>query len=172
MGSDWFSGCGSGSSDNDSFHKGVGTSTNISAGVAFFIWLVILLIIIWLLRSIGIRWFSTIVFSFIVATFILTLFFPLRFHEGKYIHKSEDALFGLIHLVTWILVIIYIIWKVFSDRDPHRRGGWWGGQYYGHKGTPPSSMTTIKVEGPSVPVAPSPAVAATMPTAPATAGPF
>ncbi len=120
MPSDWLSKSSSSLHDQ----KGVHTTT-ISAGVAFFIWLIVLIIIIWILRAIGIAWFSTIVFSFIVATFILTLFFPLQFVDGRYMHKSEDAIFGLIHLITWILVIIYIIWKVFSDRAPSHNG-WWG----------------------------------------------
>ncbi len=103
-----------------------GKKSSISVGVALCIWIVVLIILIVILRAIGIRWFSTIVFSSIVAAFVLCFIFPLRFSHGKYIHKSEDGIFGLILVITWILLIVYIIWKVFTDYDQNRsESSWW-----------------------------------------------
>lgn len=114
-------------------HHDEHTTTGVNAGVAYFIWIIVFLILLWLLRAIGIKWFSTVVFSLIVATFILSLFYPLNIVDGKYVYKSEDALFALIHLITWVLVIIYVIWKVFSDREDNYEQAnffWWNGNGY------------------------------------------
>ena len=118
--------------DNDHFKRDSKCNTRkgrkISVGVAVCIWIVVLIILIIILRAIGIRWFSTIVFSALVAAVVLCFIFPLRFSHGKYHHKSEDGIFGLILVITWILVIIYIIWKVFTDYDQNRgKSSWWDG---------------------------------------------
>nr|QBK90724.1 MAG: uncharacterized protein LCPAC201_00250 [Pithovirus LCPAC201] len=117
--------------DNDHSKRKFGCNTRktggISVGVALCIWVVVFIILLIILRAIHIRWFSNIVFSALVAAFVLCFIFPLRFSHGKYIHKSEDAIFGLIIVITWILVIIYIIWKVFTDYDDNQGGSsWWG----------------------------------------------
>jgi hypothetical protein len=105
-----------------------GKKGGISATVAFFIWLIVLIIVVAILRAIGIRWFSAIVFGLLVAAVVYCAFSPLRFEHGKYIHKAEDNIFGLIMIITFILVVIYIIYKVFTDYDHSRTGGsWWGG---------------------------------------------
>ena len=104
-----------------------GKKSSISVGVALCIWIVVLIILIVILRAIKIRWFSTIVFSSIVAAFVLCFIFPPKFSHGKYTHKSEDGVFGLILVITWILLIVYVIWKVFTDYDQNNSGhSWWG----------------------------------------------
>lgn len=115
--------------DHDS---GFGKKSTISAGAAFIIWLIVLIVIIWILRAIGIRWFSACIFGLLIAACVLCFIFPLRVVRGKYIFKSEDSLFGIIILITLILLIIYIIWKVFTDYDSSRRPSWWGSGDNGH----------------------------------------
>lgn len=114
--------------DFDDFKRNSGKKTCISAGAALIIWLIVLIILIVILRACRIGWFSAIVFSAIVAAFVLCFVFPLDIKNSRYRHKSEDSIFGLIWLVTAILVIIYIIWKVFTDRDESYQSSdsWWG----------------------------------------------
>ncbi len=144
------------SKHNSSFSSG--KKSSISVGVALCIWVVVFIILLIILRAIGIRWFSTIVFSSIVAAFVLCFIFPLKFSHGKYMHKSEDGIFGLIIVITWILLIVYIIWKVFTDYDQNRSGhSWWGNSgkssSYGYNTV--SNMGSIpKVKTPSAPAGP------------------
>ena len=105
------------------FENFTGTIGAVSAGVAYFIWLIIFIVLIWLLRAIGIRWFATIVFSLLISAIILTLIYPLQFINGKYIRKSEDTFFHIIQTVKIVLIIIYIVWKIFTDREDKQKNG-------------------------------------------------
>ena len=149
-----------GKDSSDSFKRTFDSTSRISSGWALVIWLIIFIILIVILRAIRIRWFSNIVFSALVAAFILPWIFPLRFTpRGKYIHKSEDWLLGLILFSTAILVIIYIIWKVFTDREERpaedcEEMTWWGkskeNTYKQPTVTTETYSSTPKVMGPSV----------------------
>lgn len=102
----------------------------ISPVAAYIIWLVILIILIIILRAVGIRWFSTIVFSLVVAWVVLAIIYPVKFENGIYCYNSYDCLYGFITLVTVILLVIYLIWKVFTDRVP--KEGEMGEHEHGH----------------------------------------
>ena len=93
--------------------------SSISPWGAYIIWFIILIVLIWILRAFGIKWFSAVVFSLVVAAIVLTCIYPFQFRKGKYEYCSSDALYCLIMLFTIILLIIWFIWKVFTDRDYH-----------------------------------------------------
>lgn len=92
-------------------------NSNISPWGAYLIWFIILIVLIWILRAFNIRWFSAIVFSLIVSCIVLSALYPFKTKNGKYEYCSSDALFGVISVFSIILVIIWFIWKVFTDRD-------------------------------------------------------
>lgn len=105
----------------------------ISPVAAYIVWLVILIILIIILRAVGIRWFSTIVFSLVVAWIVLAIIYPVKFENGIYCYNSYDCLYGFITLVTVILLVIYLIWKVFTDRMPKEGEKGEHGYEHGHE---------------------------------------
>lgn len=91
--------------------------SKISPWGAYLIWLIVLIVLIWILRSLGINWFSAVGFSLLVAGIVLCAIYPSKRRHGKYTYCSNDALFCLIILITIIVLIIWFIWKVFTDRE-------------------------------------------------------
>jgi len=94
-----------------------GCGSNLSPWAAYLIWFIVLIILIWILRAFGIRWFSAVVFSLVVSWIVLACIYPYQIRDGKYQYCSSDVLLGLITVFTVILVIVWFIWKVFTDRD-------------------------------------------------------
>lgn len=88
---------------------------NISPLAAFIIWFIVLIVLIGILRCFKIRWFSAIGFSAVVAAIVLSAIYPFQTHNGKYEYCNTDALYGIIICFTVILIVIWIIWKVFTD---------------------------------------------------------
>ena len=87
---------------------------------AFLLWLLILIVLFFILRSYNITWWSSLVFSLVVAWIILCLVYPFQIQNGVYISHPTDKLVALISIVTIVILIIYIIQRVFTDReDPH-----------------------------------------------------
>lgn len=128
--------------DNHESHrskKGKDCENTISRGVAFVIWLVVLIILIWVLRAIGIRWFSAVGASLLFATLILCCVYPCEWNDGVMVLGTKDSLFGFIVFITIVVIIIWILYKVFTDRDDWYRyfceryqddaedkiSGWW-----------------------------------------------
>jgi len=91
--------------------------SNLQPWAAYLIWFIVLIILIWILRAFGIRWFSAVVFSLVVSWIVLTCIYPYHIRDGKYQYCSSDVLLGLITVFTVILLIVWFIWKVFTDRD-------------------------------------------------------
>ena len=91
----------------------------ISAGTSYIVWLIVFIIVLLILRAFRIQWFSAIVFSLLLAWLVLVLIFPIEqsMSDGSYMHDPANNLLGIIGIVTWILAIIYVIVKVFSDRE-------------------------------------------------------
>lgn len=82
------------------------------------IWLIVFIIVLLILKAYGIRTWSAIVFALAVALIILMLVYPFRLVNGFYRAQGLDGLVAFIGFITAILIIIYIVQKVFSDRDP------------------------------------------------------
>ena len=85
--------------------------------VSVLIWLIVLIVIFLILRAYGIRAWSAFVFSAAVALIILMLIYPFRIVNGFYRASGLDGLIAFIGFVTAIIVIIYLIQKVFADRE-------------------------------------------------------
>ena len=86
---------------------------------AFLLWLLVLIVLFFILRSYGITWWSSLVFSLLVALIVLMFVYPFDVQNGQYVMHPPDKLLGLICLITIIIVIVYIIQRVFTDREHH-----------------------------------------------------
>ena len=85
---------------------------------AILIWLVVFVLLFVILWFYGIRTWSALVFSLFIALIILLLLFPFRVINGFYRYQTNDNLVAFIFVITVILVTIYIVQRVFSDRKP------------------------------------------------------
>ena len=86
---------------------------------AFLLWLLVLVVLFFILRSYGITWWSSLVFALIISWVVLVLVYPFEVVNGQYVMQAADKLVALITLITVIIVIVYIIQQVFTDRDPN-----------------------------------------------------
>ncbi len=124
------------------YDKGDDKCSSLTPAAAYIIWFIILVVLIWILRAFAIKWFSTIVFAFVISSIILCFIFPIDMRDGKYNFNTGDALFGIIVVFTIILLIIWFIWKVFTDREEGRGdkgwgwNSWWSGNSSYSKGNP------------------------------------
>ena len=117
----------------------------MSVEFAFLLWVIILVIIFFILKAYRITWWSSLVFALIVSWIVLCLVYPMSrcgnkdkrhssydgytdyesdydcddHHDDKHEWRSEDALFCLITLVTVVIVLVYIIQRVFRDREDY-----------------------------------------------------
>ena len=86
---------------------------------AFLLWLLVLVVIFFILKSYRVTWWSSLVFALLVAWIVLAFIYPFHVQNGVYMAQSADKLLGLISIVTIVILIIYIIQRVFTDREDH-----------------------------------------------------
>ncbi len=125
----------------------MGGST-FSVEFALLLWIIILVSVFFILKAYRITWWSSLVFALFVSWILLSLSYPfhscLQFdrrqmtisypeecddedcdRHGKHKEsKNIDGIFFLISFVTIIIVIVYLIQKVFRDREdytPHQQ---------------------------------------------------
>lgn len=127
----------------------------------FVLWIIILVVVFFIVRSFGVRWWSSLVFALVVAWILLVVLFPMDhvfnlfgiFHgKDRDGHHDRDCdrddcddrdcgrhekdcsggwLFCFITLLTVVIVIVYLIQRVFRDREENCDGntmgrlGWW-----------------------------------------------
>jgi hypothetical protein len=94
--------------------------SNITPWGAYIIWFIILIVLIWILRAFNVRWFSAVVFSLVISAIVLSFIYPFKIKHGKYQFCNADSLYGIIVAFTVIILIIWFIWKVFTDRERHQ----------------------------------------------------
>lgn len=130
----------------------MGAKSTISVEFAILLWIIILVIVFFILKTYRITWWSSLVFSMLVSWIVLCLAYPFsacpKFnrsdkrsnnHSNKYSSEcsdddcdrhrnhmtftnnitNEDGLFYLISLVTIVIVIVYLIQRVFRDREDY-----------------------------------------------------
>ena len=136
--------------------KDCGAKNTVNEATAFVIWLIVLIVLIWVLRAAGIRWFSAVGFSLLIAAIVLCMVFPCHFEFGRFdFSHQKNALFAFILFITFIIVVVWIFYKVFTDRPEWYRmfcqkkgfcsdepmeshgGSWlWGSGGWGNGGKP------------------------------------
>lgn len=102
----------------------------VSVEFALLLWIIILVAVFFILKAYRITWWSSLVFSLLVSWIVLCLVYPFSScgHfgcRGEHCNndsngwKTGDALFLFVGLITIIIVIIYLIQRVFRDREDH-----------------------------------------------------
>jgi len=119
----------------------------MSVEFAILLWIIVLVIVFFILKTYRITWWSSLVFAMLVSWIILCLAYPFstcpKFnrnnHSNKYSSEcrdddfdrhdkhresehnitNDDELFLLISLVTILIVIVYLIQRVFRDREDY-----------------------------------------------------
>lgn len=97
----------------------------MSAEFALLLWLLVVVILFFIVRSLRITWWSSFVFAIFIGWIVLMFAFPwgsgfsvngasLAF-DGAY--TGAYALMALISLVSIIILIVYLFQKVFTDRE-------------------------------------------------------
>lgn len=117
-------------------------NSTISVEFAILLWVIILVIVFFILKAYRITWWSSLVFAMLVSWIVLCLTYPFNSccmfgrngseecdddecdrhgkHKGSNSKISNDAgLFCLISSVTIIIVIVYLIQRVFRDREDY-----------------------------------------------------
>lgn len=108
---------------------------------AFVLWIIIVVVVFFIVRSYGVHWWSAIVFALLTAWVLLAVLFPWDnifdlFRKDDDHHRECDRdecdhrdcgrrkkdctgawLFCFIGLLTVVVVVVYLIQRVFRDRD-------------------------------------------------------
>ena len=98
--------------------------------IVIIFWLIILILFIHSLRAdYHIRWISIIAFVALLISFIflgelVEMHIPER---GKkiYFGSKDQTIISMLFLITVIVLVVYIIWKVFTDRESSDQITWW-----------------------------------------------
>ncbi len=101
----------------------------ISPEFAFLLWILVLIVFFFIVRSFCIKWWPSLVFAFLLAWIVLIAVFPwgllTRWSTGTAGCYGE-GLFAVITIVTIVILIIYIIQRVFTDREKKCKCGKFG----------------------------------------------
>ena len=85
---------------------------------ALLIWLLVLVILFFILRSYCIRWWSAFVFALFIAWIVLVaVYAPSGYRNGGWNRCNSDWFVGLISLVTFVIILVYVGQRVFHDRN-------------------------------------------------------
>lgn len=92
-------------------------SSHLPPEFVFILWLLILVVIFFILRSKKVNWWSALALSILIALIVLITAYPYNIPKmiGSRIVNSADQLLGLIIVVSILIIIVYIIDRISKN---------------------------------------------------------